>query len=81
MAEVGLGNGQGGTDTVWMWLGCPAWGKSWGQTWDLGSTLGFLPEKLKVLVVHLCPALATPWTVASQAPLSMEFCRQEYWSE
>ena len=24
--------------------------------------------------------LATPWTVAYQAPLSMEFPRQEYWS-
>ena len=24
--------------------------------------------------------LATPWTVAYQAPLSMEFSRQEYWS-
>ena len=23
----------------------------------------------------------TPWTVALQAPLSMEFSRQEYWSE
>ena len=23
---------------------------------------------------------ATPWTVARQAPLSMEFLRQEYWS-
>ena len=23
---------------------------------------------------------ATPWTVANQAPLSMEFPRQEYWS-
>ena len=23
---------------------------------------------------------ATPWTVASQAPLSMEFSRQEHWS-
>ena len=22
----------------------------------------------------------TPWTVALQAPLSMEFSRQEYWS-
>ena len=22
----------------------------------------------------------TPWTVANQAPLSMGFCRQEYWS-
>ena len=24
---------------------------------------------------------AIPWTVAGQAPLSMEFSRQEYWSE
>ena len=24
---------------------------------------------------------ATPWTVAHQPPLSMEFSRQEYWSE
>ena len=23
---------------------------------------------------------ATPWTVACQVPLSMEFSRQEYWS-
>ena len=23
----------------------------------------------------------TPWTVAHQVPLSMEFSRQEYWSE
>ena len=23
----------------------------------------------------------TPWTVARQVPLSMEFSRQEYWSE
>ena len=27
-----------------------------------------------------CLTLATPWTVASQAPLSMGFFRQEYWS-
>ena len=25
-------------------------------------------------------SLMTPWTVAHQAPLSMEFPRQEYWS-
>ena len=24
---------------------------------------------------------ATPWTAARQAPLAMEFSRQEYWSE
>ena len=27
-----------------------------------------------------CPTLATPWTVARQAPLSLGFPRQEYWS-
>ena len=26
-----------------------------------------------------CLTLATPWTVAHQAPLSMGFSRQEYW--
>ena len=31
-------------------------------------------------VAQLCLTLATPWTVASQAPLSMELFRQEYWS-
>ena len=29
---------------------------------------------------QLCPTLATPWTVACQAPLSMEFYKTEYWS-
>ena len=28
---------------------------------------------------HVRP-FVTPWTVACQAPLSMEFSRQEYWS-
>ena len=30
---------------------------------------------------QLCWLCATPWTAAHQAPLSMEFSRQEYWSE
>ena len=28
----------------------------------------------------MCDPFVTPWTVALQAPLSMEFSRQEYWS-
>ena len=32
------------------------------------------------LVAKLCPTLATPWTTACQAPLSIGFSRQEYWS-
>ena len=42
------------------------------------------PKAEAVVVVkvnQLCPTLATPWTVTHQAPLSMEFSRQEYWSE
>ena len=31
------------------------------------------------LVTKSCPTLATPWTIAHQAPLSMGFSRQEYW--
>ena len=38
--------------------------------------------KWKVKVKSLSPVwlLATPWTAAYQAPLSMGFSRQEYWS-
>ena len=32
------------------------------------------------LVAQSCPTLATPRTVARQAPLSMGFSRQEHWS-
>ena len=32
------------------------------------------------LVAKLCWTLATPWTVAGQAPLSVGFSRKEYWS-
>ena len=32
------------------------------------------------LVTKSCPTLVIPWTVVCQAPLSMGFSRQEYWS-
>ena len=32
------------------------------------------------LVAKLCLTLAAPWTVAHQAPLSVGFSRQGYWS-
>ena len=31
-------------------------------------------------VAQSCPTLCDPWTVAHQAPPSMGFSRQEYWS-
>ena len=37
-------------------------------------------QKVKVLVAQLFLTLWTPWTVAHQAPLSLGFSRQEYWS-
>ena len=49
------------------------------------------PPRLKYLLVCVCVCVcaqllsrvrffASLWTVASQAPLSLEFSRQEYWS-
>ena len=35
--------------------------------------------KVSVLVAQWVSDLATSWTVAHEAPLSMEFSRQEYW--
>ena len=37
-------------------------------------------EALCVCVYSVMSDSVTPWTVAFQAPLSMEFSRQEYWS-
>ena len=57
--------------------------------WDsLGKNTGvgchFLPQCMKVKseseVVQSCLTLATPWTAAYQAPPSMGFSRQKYWS-
>ena len=35
---------------------------------------------IKVLVAESCPTLCDPMTAACQAPLSMRFSRQEYWT-
>ena len=37
-------------------------------------------EKVKVKLLSRVQLLATPWTAAHQAPPSMGFSRQEYWS-
>ena len=41
---------------------------SWNEGWN------------SCVASKLCLTLATPWTIACQAPQSMEFSRQEYWS-
>ena len=37
-------------------------------------------SKTKELVTQSCQLFAKPWTIACQAPLSIEFSRHEYWS-
>ena len=37
--------------------------------------------KLVVQLLNYVCLFATPWTVPSPVPLSIGFCRQEYWSE
>ena len=49
----------------------------------MGAELSCTPECMVCcycLVVMLCPTLVPPWAIARQAPLSMRFSRQEYWS-
>ena len=51
---------------------------------NTGVGCHFLLQCMKVKsereVAQSCPTLATPWTAAYQAPPSMGFSRQEYWS-
>ena len=53
-----------------------------GKNTGVGFHFLFQCMKGKVKVKLLSPVrlLATPWTVAHQAPLPMEFSKQEYWS-
>ena len=45
-----------------------------------GSPNNTVKEKVKVKSLSPAQLFATPWTVAYQAPRSMGFSRQEYWS-
>ena len=38
------------------------------------------PMAVVIQLLSCVQRIATPWTVAHQAPLSMEFSQQEYWS-
>ena len=46
----------------------------------LKSTSGNFESESKCYSLSHVQLSVTPWTVAWQAPLSMEFSRQEYWS-
>ena len=48
--------------------------------WVISKKLKFLYSKAKVKSLSRVRLFATPWTVAYEAPLSMGFSSQEYWS-
>ena len=50
----------------------------WEEFWPSHFLLLFFSGLIVVLVTS--NSFATPWTIAQQAPLSMGFCRQEYWN-
>ena len=55
---------------IWINLSSP-------QTWKVATVI--IPILVNE-VTQSCPTLCDPWTVAYQAPQSMGFSRQEYWS-
>ena len=59
--------------------GSTAW-RIWHQEEEPPEHLALKARSGGGLVTKSCLTLVTPCTVAHQAPLSMEFSRQEYWS-
>ena len=51
-----------------------------GKNTGVGCHFFLQCMKVKVKSLSRVRLLATPWTTAHQAPLSMRFSRQEYWS-
>ena len=49
--------------------------------WPLKIGSQFNINSMLCLVAQLCGLFVTPWTIARQVPLSMEFSRPEHWSE
>ena len=50
------------------------------HTCDKGSSITIRQVGIRVCMLSHVWLFATPWTIAHQAPLSMGFPRQEYWS-
>ena len=55
-------------------------GQAVGQSSDRGSKHDSTGVCIHVQSLSCVRLFATPWTVTHQAPLSMGFSRQEYWS-
>ena len=60
-----------------LFRGCIITSAAWETLGSLGAVFIYIGL---VLVAKSCPTLRIPWTIAHQAPLSMGFSRQEYWS-
>ena len=74
------GCGEKGT-ILYCWWECKLIQPLWNTVWRFLKKLGIkLPCMRVCSVVSILSDSATPWTVASQDPLSMGFSRQEYWS-
>ena len=69
--SISSSNGYSGLTAIRDWL-------IWSPCSVRGSQVSSPSPQLKLL--SRVQLFATPWTVAYQAPLSMEFSRQEYWS-
>ena len=52
----------------------------WANIFTVLSFITIAFDRMKSESVSHVWFFATPWTVAHQAPLSMEFSKQEYWS-
>ena len=50
------------------------------SSWGRWLALVFLLYECCAKLLQFCPTLCNPMAVACQAPLSMRFSRQEYWS-
>ena len=66
-------------------VGCRLWvAQSWTRLKRLSrsssSSSSSREKVVRVLVTQSCLTLLTSWTVAHQAPLSMDFSRPEYWN-
>ena len=58
---------------------CCSW--LWWSKWNCETRFRIYNNSVYVCsVAQSCLTFATPWTVACQVPLSMEFSRQEHWS-
>ena len=76
---------------MWLVTGFPltAWWEKWSLGLRLQRPLAFClwlsctyhsASSVGGLVTKSCLTLATPWSIACQAPLSMRFSMQEYWN-